>query len=333
MILKPDRTKEYLKIYNRHKFNVERLLNSLIGIRNPVTVYEPINYILASGGKRIRAVLVLLACEAVGGRLRTALDAAAAIEILHNFTLVHDDVMDHADLRRGRKTVHMKWDENVAILSGDEMIAQAYRILLKTSSPDLKRILEVYTDALVQVCEGQGYDKEFETQRNVSLDDYFMMISKKTGRVIAASTEMGAVIGCGTSGQIAALRKYGEYLGRAFQVKDDLLDVVGTKKEFGKSIGGDIREGKKTYLLLKALERAEGKDRTILMSIFPGNIKSGPAVERVKDIYRHTGAIEAARNEIIRSTLLAQRTAGKLPPSRAKSVLVWLSDQLLDRTS
>lgn len=321
------------QVYNRYKVQVEQRLTSFIIGKKPSSVYEPIRYVLGSGGKRFRAVLVLLSCEAVGGKMSRALDAAAAIEILHNFTLVHDDVMDHADLRRGILTVHKKWDENVAILSGDEMIAQAYRAILETKSHRLEQILDVYTDALVQVCEGQGLDKEFEMRKNITLNDYFQMIAKKTGRVIAAAVEIGALIGGGTMQQVAALRKYGERLGKAFQIKDDMLDIIGDTKEFGKNIGGDIREGKKTYLLLKALERAKGNDRKILQAIISGNGFTKSRIEQVRNIYERSGALDSAKREMTRSTNQAQQAIIELPSSRAVSILIWLSHWLLGRSS
>jgi geranylgeranyl diphosphate synthase, type II len=321
-------------LFNRYKHEIDLHLNQYISsYRTPRSVYEPVRYIMSSGGKRFRAVLVMLSCTAVGGNPRRAYDAAAAMEILHNFTLVHDDVMDHAVVRRGKKTIHIKWDENVAILSGDEMIAQAYRILLNTSSPRLEKILNVYTDALVKVCEGQGFDKEFETQSIVSVDDYFMMIGKKTGRVIEACAEIGALIGGGTPAQVRAMRRYAASIGRAFQVMDDLLDITGDEKTFGKQIGGDIREGKKTFLLLHALSHTTGNDRKLLKSIRPGNTFSYSTIKRIRNIYEHTGAIAAARTEVASNTARAERALGLIPDSNARATLFWLSQQLLRRTN
>jgi len=321
-------------LFSRYKNDIELHLNKYISLyRKPRSVYDPIRYIMQSGGKRFRAVLVILSCKAVGGNPRRAFDAAAAMEILHNFTLVHDDVMDHAAVRRGKKTIHTKWDENVAILSGDEMIAQAYRILLKTQSPLLEKILNAYTDALVQVCEGQGFDKEFETQLSVNLDDYFLMIGKKTGRVIEACAEIGALLGDGTPAQVRAMRTYAASIGRAFQVMDDLLDITGDQKTFGKQIGGDIREGKKTFLLLHALIHATGKDRKLLRSIRPGNAFTNSTIKRIRNIYEQTGAINAARQEVISGTARAERALNTIPDSRAHATLLWLSQQLLRRTT
>ncbi len=319
--------------YDGYRRKVEKRLGVLASVREPKIVYEPIRYALATGGKRFRAVLVLLACEAAGGKINRAIHAAAAMEVLHNFTLVHDDVMDNAHLRRGKPTVHAKWDAHVAILSGDEMIAQAYAMLLRTSSPRMMNILCVYTDALVQVCEGQGFDKEFERRHPVTLDEYYRMISKKTGVVIAAAAEIGAIIGSGANRTISALRTYGRQLGRAFQIMDDYLDVMGNEKEFGKNIGGDIYEGKKTYLLLKAMQTAKGSDRKLLRSVIPGNRLNPRNVDRIKHIYLHTGAVTAAKKEIRRCTRKAKDALKPIRHGRSRELLIWLADQLSDRTS
>jgi geranylgeranyl diphosphate synthase, type II len=312
---------------------IERKLAAFVPKRLPVTVYEPIRYTLQSGGKRLRAVLVLLSCEAVCGKAARAVDAALAVELLHNFTLIHDDVMDHAELRRGKPAVHRKWDENVAILSGDECLAQAFRLLLKTPSTRLPAIASVYTDALVQVCEGQGYDKEFESRKRVTEAEYFSMIAQKTGRVISASLEIGALIGGGTPSQVKKLRTFGEEIGRAFQVKDDLLDLIGDPDEFGKRIGGDILEGKKTYLLVRALAKASGTDAVLLKSIAPGNPALARRIGRIRSVYESLGVMDDARTEIRRSTARARRALRGFPPTPAASMLQWLGDRLLERNS
>lgn len=301
--------------------------------KRPFSVYKPVRYILSAGGKRVRAVLVLIACEAVGGRTVKALDAAVAIEILHNFTLVHDDVMDNAELRRGLPTIHEKWDEDIAILAGDELAALAYRSLLKTKTPCLQRVAEIFTDTFIEVCEGQGFDKEFETQRDVSLKDYIVMIQKKTASMIAAAAEIGAMVGGGTKHEVNALRRFGHYLGIAFQIQDDLLDIIGSEKEFGKTIGGDIMEGKKTYLLLKAFELATRKDKVLLQSVMQKKRVTKATVERVREVYEREGVIDAAREEITRCTRRAQQYLKQLKPSKAREMLFWLSHQLLNRTS
>jgi geranylgeranyl diphosphate synthase type II len=319
--------------YNNYKSLVEKRLSLLTKSKQPLSVYEPIRYIVAAGGKRVRAVLVLLSCEAVGGRASKALDAAAALEILHNFTLVHDDVMDHAEMRRGVATIHKRWDENVAILAGDELVALAYRSLLKTKTPNLQKVLDVFTTAFIEVCEGQGFDKEFETRNNVRLQEYLLMIEKKTAFMISASTEIGALIGDGSRREVTGLRKFGEELGMAFQIQDDLLDIVGDEEEFGKAIGGDVYEGKKTYLLLKALEQTKGADKKLLQSVMPGNGITRTTVERVRKIYKQTGVLDRASEEVERHTLRARHALDVLPSCKAKEMLLWISDQLLRRTS
>ena len=316
-----------------YKSEVERRLTALVKRKEPASVYEPLRYVIGGGGKRLRAILVLLSCEAVGGKARNALDAAAAIEILHNFTLVHDDVMDHATVRRGRPTMHKKWDENVAILAGDELVALAYRSLLKSKSRRLEEAMGIFTEAFVEVCEGQGLDKEFEARRDVHLRDYLLMIRKKTATLIAASAEIGAVIGGGTWLECSALRKYGEHLGRAFQIKDDLLDIEGTEREFGKTIGADMMEGKKTYVFLKALELVRGEERVFLLSLAKRKLVTLSALRRVQDIYDRAGVFDSAREEIARSTEQAKRSIGGLRPTVAKEMLLWLSCQLLRRSS
>ncbi len=288
---------------------------------------------LSGGGKRFRAALVMFSCEVVGGRASQALSAAAAVELLHNFTLVHDDIMDHATLRRGKKTVHEQWDTNAAILAGDEMIAMAYRSILKTRSHNLPEIVRVFTDAFVEVCEGQGMDKEFELRADVAVRDYFQMIRKKTARVISAAAEIGALVGRGNLTRVRVLRSFGEHLGIAFQIRDDLLDIVGDGNKTGKAIGGDIVERKKTFLLLSAMERSTGENRKFLRELSGTAAISPATIERVRAIYESTCALNEARREIARHTQLAQRALASLPLSPGKETLLWLADQLVARTN
>jgi geranylgeranyl diphosphate synthase type II len=288
--------------------------------------------VLSGGGKRVRPVLVLLACEAVGGTRKQALHASAAMECLHNFTLVHDDIMDNASSRRGRATVHTKWDANVAILVGDELLALAFRVLLRTPSYRIHDITKVFTEGVVEVCEGQAYDKDFEMKKNVSLDDYLLMIKKKTGKLISVSTEVGALVGGGTDQHVRALRRYGEYVGRAFQIQDDYLDIMADERELGKTVGSDLQEGKRTFLFLAALRKAKGKDRRQLLSIS----KNGPLTQRTlrefRRIFRETGALDSAHAWITRDLSRAKRELECLPPSSAREMLSWLTDMLLHRT-
>ena len=297
----------------------------------PRFVAEPVHYILAKRGKRIRPVLLLLACKAVNGRIGDALPAGVAVELLHNFTLVHDDIMDNATTRRGRATVHTKWDQSTAILVGDELIALAYRSLLQAKSSRLRAILDTFTQAFVAVCEGQGLDKEFEAQRRVSLGRYLTMIEQKTARIVSASAEIGALVGGGTAQQVDALRKYGLHLGCAFQVQDDLLDVVADESRFGKTAGADIVSGKKTYLLVRALQKAKGADRDLLVRVVRRNALIEPNVPRIRAIYEKYDIFGEARRTAKEETERAKRAIGMLPSQRGRAALNSFADLLLDR--
>ncbi len=318
---------------------VDRRLRTLIRRNRPADLHEACRYVLSAGGKRVRAVLVLLACEAVGGKARSALDAAVAVELMHNFTLVHDDIMDHAATRRGQPTVHTRWNVNHALLVGDVLLGFSYRQLLQTHTPHLDRALEIFTEGFIAVCEGQALDIEFEQRTDVTVREYFEMIAQKTGRLISTATELGALIGGGTERELDAFRRFGLLLGRAFQLQDDLLDVVAEEANFGKTIGGDILEGKKTFLLLKALERATGSQRTALMAVMKRksaprhHMPSTDEVKRITAIYRATGALDFARQRIRRDTERALRALSPLPESPARATLIWLAEMLVRRSS
>lgn len=319
------------KKYQRYKALIDQKIRSCIRKNDPVSLYDPMKYVLSAGGKRIRPLLIVLSCEAVGGSMNEAVNAAVAIEVLHNFTLVHDDIMDNAESRRGRATVHMRWDTNVAILVGDELVALAYRELLRTRSRAIAQVADVFTEGVVEVCEGQAYDKEFEVMRDVSVEDYLLMIAKKTGKLFSVSSEIGALIGGGTEREIKALRSFGTYIGRAFQIQDDLLDVVADEKEFGKTIGGDIVEGKKTFLLIHALERAQGKDKKLIQSIIKQKGTSRKNVPQVKDLYERLGILDLAKQSIEKDIRQANLQLEKLRDTPARAMLYWFSDMVLNR--
>lgn len=321
---------------------VERRLRRSLRRGSPHDLNESCRYVLDGGGKRLRAVLVLLGCRAVGGRVVQALDAGAAVEIMHNFTLVHDDIMDSAPSRRGRPTVHVRWDINNALLTGDVLLGTAYEVLLRTRRGDLRRQAELFTAGLNEVCRGQALDLEFERRHDVSVREYFGMIEKKTGRLIAMAVELGGMIGGGTSRQREALRRYGHYLGRAFQLQDDLLDVVALERELGKTIGGDIIERKRTYLLLTAMERARGADRRTLEHLLrlppsspalrteAGRIRT---VAAVTGIYQRYGVLEDTRRLVRRNTNRALESLRALPPGEGRTMLRWLAERLVGRSS
>ena len=300
--------KDFTGRYKELKDEVDNRLISVIDRKQPVTLYEPAQYILEGGGKRIRPILVLLSCEAVGGSVDDAYDASVAIEILHNFTLIHDDIMDHAAHRRGRPSVHVKWDANTAILVGDELIGIAYNTLLRTEKGDLRKIISVFTDGMIEVCEGQSYDKEFEARDCVGADEYLMMIAKKTGRLVTVSAEVGALIGNASDAHMQSLVNYAACIGRAFQIQDDLLDVIADAGKFGKPIGGDILEGKKTFLLVEALRTADGEDFDLLQNVAQKKSGDGDIVKQVRSIYDRLGVIDLARERS--RTLVATRVVG-----------------------
>ena len=321
----------FLDRYNEYRRLIDQRLATVIDRDRPATMYEPARYVLGGGGKRIRPVLVMLACEAVGGNAHDAVEAGVAVEILHNFTLVHDDIMDRADTRRGRETVHRKWDENIAILVGDELMGIAYKTLLNTEKGDVRALTRVFTEGVIEVCEGQSYDKEFELLPSVTEDEYMMMIGKKTGWLVAISAEMGAIIGGADEPRRRALLEYARCVGRAFQVQDDLLDVVADEQALGKPIGGDIIEGKKTYLLVKALGRATGDDLELLQSVATRSASHDGLVARVTDIYRRLGVLDDAREKIEKDTAASIRALDALEENEGRQMLVWLAHMLLER--
>jgi geranylgeranyl diphosphate synthase type II len=317
--------------YNQYRSVIDSRLASVIDRDEPVTMYEPARYVLGGGGKRIRPVLAMLACQAAGGDPMDAVEAGVAVEILHNFTLVHDDIMDRADTRRGRETVHRRWDENIAILVGDELMGIAYKTLLNTEKGDVRAITRIFTDGVIEVCEGQSYDKEFENLPSVSEDQYLMMISKKTGWLVVISAEIGAIIGGATPEQRTALVEYARCVGRAFQVQDDLLDVVADEDTLGKPIGGDILEGKKTWLLVNALERAQGDDLALLQRVAGRSASREGLVDAVTRVYEHLGVLESAREKIARDTAAAAAALHTLEDNEGRSMLGWLAQMLLER--
>jgi geranylgeranyl diphosphate synthase type II len=330
----------FRRAYEQYKKIIDRRLRILAaeGDQMPRSLADPVRYALSGGGKRIRPVLLILAYQAVQhkpgkfsmGRVKDVLDAAVAIEALHNFTLVHDDIMDNAPMRRGRATVHSKWDEDTAILVGDELVALAYRSLLKIRSTRMQEILEVFTNGVLDVCEGQGFDKDFQFRTDVSLGEYLRMIEKKTARMVSTALEIGALAGGGSESEVGSLRRYGQHIGRAFQIQDDLLDTIGSEK-FGKKIGGDIIEGKKTYLLLKAAQLARNTDKHLLGRMMSGGRMRPAEVGKVKSIYEKYGVIDHARRAVYENVRRAKQALQPLKPGEPKEMLLWLAEMLRDR--
>lgn len=243
---------------------IEDAVNKLQYPVYPAELYEPITYILSVGGKRMRPALLLMACDLFGGDVNAAIPPALAIEVFHNFTLVHDDIMDNAPLRRGKVTVHEKWNPNVAILSGDVMLVEAYMLMMQVDTSVLRQVLEIFSNTAVGVCEGQQIDMNFEQQADVQIDAYVNMIRLKTAVLLGGALKIGALIGGSSLVDADLLCTFGEQLGIAFQLQDDILDVYGDPDKFGKQVGGDIISNKKTYLLIKALELAGVEEKHIL---------------------------------------------------------------------
>lgn len=228
--------------------------------RVPTGLYEPIEYILSLGGKRLRPAITLMSYNLYADDIMPAVKPALGLEVFHNFTLLHDDIMDRADMRRGKPTVHKKWNDNTAILSGDVMQIEAYKLIAGTPVEHLKVVLDLFSKTATEICEGQQLDMEFESRTNVTADEYIEMICLKTAVLLAAGAQIGAILGGGSDEDAANLYNFGNAIGLAFQLKDDLLDVYGNESNFGKKIGGDILCNKKTYLLIHALKKAEGND-------------------------------------------------------------------------
>jgi len=240
-------------------------LESLPYERKPASLYDPIRYVLSLGGKRIRPVLMLLGYNLFKEKPEDILMPALGLETYHNYTLLHDDLMDKADMRRGQLTVHKKWDDNTAILSGDSMLVLAYQRVAECDAAHLPQVLELFTETALEIGEGQQYDMDFETRNDVTEDEYIEMIRLKTSVLLACALKMGAILGDASQEDADLLYLFGEKIGLAFQLQDDLLDVYGDPKVFGKAIGGDITSNKKTYMLINAVNRANAQQRAELM--------------------------------------------------------------------
>lgn len=306
--------------------------NRKIG-REPFSLYDPINYTLSNGGKRIRPILTLMACNLFSEKIDKAIDAAIAIEIFHNFTLLHDDIMDKADIRRGNPTVHKKWNENTAILSGDAMFIKSYDFLFETQTTKFKEILQVFNNTALEVCEGQQYDMEFETRKDVSEKEYLRMIELKTSVLLAAALKIGAIIGGADEKDADLLYDFGINIGLAFQLQDDLLDVYGDTKTFGKEIGGDIVANKKTFLLIKAKQIAGSANKQTLEKYLDDQIISREEkVSGVTTIYNKLGIKELTQEIISEYHTLALDQLQKVGVSyERKMELIKLAESLIKR--
>lgn len=267
--------------------------------RRPLSLYEPIRYVLAAGGKRIRPTFVLMAYNIYRDDTDSAMPAATALETYHNYTLLHDDLMDNADMRRGRPTVHRKWDANTAILSGDTMLSLAYLHLAKCPPQYLKPALDLFTETALQVSEGQQYDMEFETRADVTEEEYIEMTRLKTSVLLACALKTGAIVAGAPDADASMLYAFGEKVGLAFQLQDDLLDVYGDPKVFGKATGGDILSNKKTFMLINALNRADAATRAELQQwLSARQFDPAEKIAAVTAIYDRLGIARLAEEKI-----------------------------------
>lgn len=279
---------------------IHEYIGSLSYMRNPMGLYDPIEYVLGLGGKRLRPVLMLLAYNLYKEDVTRIFSQAAGIETYHNFTLLHDDLMDKADMRRNKPTVHKKWDENTAILSGDAMLILAYQFMMKECPLDcVGRVMEVFGRTALEVCEGQQWDMEFEHRLDVTVDEYIGMIRLKTSVLLAAALKIGAVLGGASEEDAQLLYDFGIKMGLAFQLQDDFLDVYGDPAVFGKKIGGDILCNKKTFMLITALSLAEGEDKeTLLNWLRATDYVAEEKIQSVTALYNKVGVLELCQARI-----------------------------------
>ncbi|MEZ7874411.1 MAG: polyprenyl synthetase family protein [Bacteroidales bacterium] len=281
---------------------VEKGLRSLDWKMQPQELYEPIEYLISIGGKRLRPRLAILCYNLFSENIdKSIIYPAIGLEVFHGFTLIHDDIMDGADLRRNQPTVHKKWDNNIAILSGDVMCIKSYQMIANAPEKCLREILDIFSDTAAKVCEGQQYDMNYEYEPFITTEDYIQMIGLKTAVLIACSAKIGALIGGAGKETSEALYNYGYKLGLAFQIKDDLLDSFGETAVFGKNIGGDIMNNKKTWLLVESLKRATGEDRAELDYLLRGkDIKREVKIPAMQNLFRRIGIVADADKEIER---------------------------------
>ena len=315
---------------------VNDTLDNLAYDRKPSSLYEPIRYVLSLGGKRIRPVLMLLAYNLFKDDPESIVMPACGLETYHNYTLLHDDLMDNADLRRGHETVHRRWDANTAILSGDSMLVLAYQRIAQCEKEKLAEVLALFTETALEIGEGQQYDMDFERLQTVPMKDYMNMIGLKTSVLIACAAKMGAIIAGAPEKDLDCLYDYGYNLGLAFQVADDYLDAYGDVKVFGKPIGGDILNEKKSWLTVRAFEKADEKVKAELLEAMSMKAETdgekASKIGRVKDIYNTLEVGEDARKAIVELTEKALGCVSNICDGERLGILKDFADRLVGRT-
>lgn len=322
-----------MKDLNELQTLIQEAIEQLNYPAQPPDLYEPISYILSIGGKRLRPALLLMACDIFGGDVNKAVKAALAIEVFHNFTLMHDDIMDKAPLRRGKITVHERWNQNVAILSGDAMMVEANKLMLQVDNAILRPVMDIFNDTATGVCEGQQFDMSFENRDHVSAEEYINMIRLKTAVLLGGALKIGALIGGASEDDARLIYTFGEQLGIAFQLQDDILDVYADPDKFGKQVGGDIISNKKTFLLIKARELARGNDAAELqMWLNSPMANNREKVSAVTDIYNKLNIRELAKQvmQTYADSAFSALAAINLPDSQ-KQYLHSFADSLMVR--
>ncbi len=325
---------EILDVLKKYSAGVDREIEKALDTVDPENLYDASKHLIKAGGKKIRPALVLLTAEAVGGNIEGAYKTAAAVELIHTFSLIHDDIMDEDEMRRGKPSVHTMWGEPMAILAGDILFSLAFELVAQTQVDDVPanrviKALNTVVDACIKICEGQACDMSFEEKFDVGESEYLNMIYKKTAALIAAATKSGAIIGGGTAEQVEALSQYGELIGMAFQIQDDYLDVVSDEEELGKPVGSDIVEGKMTLMVVHTLSVASPEDKEELIFILKSGDESN--TQRAIDIFNKYGSIDYTRDIALDNVNRAKDLLDLLDDSPAKEALYDLADFMLQR--
>jgi len=310
-------------------------LQEKIQTKKPESLYGPITYILKLGGKRLRPVLTLMTAEIFGADYKVALNAALAVEVFHNFSLVHDDIMDDAPLRRGEETVHEKWNLNTGILSGDAMLIQAYQLFESYENDTFRGLAQIFSKTALEVCEGQQYDVDFEVRNDVTEAEYLKMIEYKTAVLVGAAMKMGALVADASEVDVEKIYDFGRLLGIAFQLQDDYLDAFGDPETFGKQVGGDIIENKITFLYLKAIENGSTDDREKLVAMFANKngVDNTTKIVFAKEVFERSGASELTKKAIKNYTEQALEVLDSISVSDdKKQVLKDFGESLMFRT-
>jgi len=298
----------------------------------PTELYEPMNYMIQLGGKRLRPVTTLLAAQLFSEEVSKALPAAKAIEVFHNFTLIHDDIMDKAPLRRGKETVHEKWDDNIAILSGDTLLIEVYNHFLEGNYKNIAEILKVFNQIAIEVCEGQQLDMNFEKREDVTIDEYINMIRLKTSVLVGGAFKIGALVANASESDATLIYEFGENLGIAFQLKDDYLDCFGDPEKFGKQVGGDILSNKKTFMMLKALEMDTTGE--LKKSIYQNEFNAKKKIDFVKSLYKKLKVDELAFDLMEAYYRKAIQSLNKIEsPQFSKNKIIQFAEDLMQRAS